>query len=163
MYKTIKDYYDHNNCYDHNDKYDTPNNYYEDNEKTNLYIKYETKNHIHTIDPRVWGPAFWFTLHNGASKYPISATPITQNKMKGFILGIPIMLPCDLCKSHAINHIEKHKNKLDDICSGREKLFSFFVDFHNIVNVMYNKPIISVEDAYKMYGQGVNITVLSYV
>ena len=27
---------------------------------------------------------------------------------------------------------------------GREKLFAFFVDFHNIVNKRYNKPIVSV-------------------
>jgi hypothetical protein len=125
-------------------------------------MKWETKHYTNMSDPNVWGPALWFTLHNGSSKYPISAAPIVKDRMKAYILGIPLMLPCIACKIHAINHIEKNKDKLDDICSGRKKLFEFFVDFHNIVNKRYNKPIVSIEEAYKMYNQGVDVNILSY-
>lgn len=125
-------------------------------------MKWKTKHHINMTDPSVWGPAFWFTLHNGASKYPTLASPITKNRMKGYIIGIPTMLPCVACTLHATNHIEKNKDRLDDICSGREKLFTFFVDFHNIVNKRYNKPILSVEEAYNIYNKGVDVSVLSY-
>jgi hypothetical protein len=131
-------------------------------EKPTPEMNWKTKHHISMNDPSVWGPAFWFTLHNGSSNYPLSATPIVNNRMQGFILGIPLMLPCELCKEHASNHIENNKNNLSDICSGRDNLFKFFVDFHNIVNIRYNKPIVSVEDAYNMYDKGVNVNVLSY-
>lgn len=106
---------------------------------------------IGTSDPKIWGPQLWFILHNGASKYPISASPIYIQKMKDFIIGLPVMLPCEKCKIHAIDYIEDYKDKLDDICSGRDKLFKFFVDFHNSINKRYNKPEMDYEYVNKMY------------
>lgn len=101
--------------------------------------------------PSVWGPPFWFTLHNGALNYPSLANPLYIERMKNFILGIPVMLPCHTCKDHAISFIEYHKDQLDYICAGRDKLFKFFVDFHNQVNIRHKKPEMSYEDAYKLY------------
>lgn len=124
-------------------------------------IKWTTSRYTNMSDPNVWGPAFWFTLHNGASKYPISASPLIKERMKSFILGIPIMLPCYVCKVHATEHIENNKHKLEEICSGRDNLVKFFVDFHNIVNVKNNKPTLSVEEVNKIYNGGVNVNVMS--
>lgn len=111
-----------------------------------LPIKYPDK-----TDPKVWGRPFWFTLHNGAASYPVNASPYVVQRMMGFILGIPVMLPCEKCKVHATNHIEKMREYLRDICSGREKLFKFFVDFHNMVNKRHDKPIVSYDDAWELY------------
>ena len=133
-----------------------------DNHTKRPHMKWQTKNHSNMSNPTVWGAAFWFTLHNGSAKYPISASHIVRERMKAYIIGIPHMLPCATCQIHATNHIEKNKDNLDDICSGREKLFKFFVDFHNIVNKRYNKPIVSVEEAYEMYNGGVQVSTLSY-
>lgn len=127
-----------------------------------IEMKLDTKTFENTSDPSVWGPSFWFTLHNGAAKYPISASRHRRERMKGFILGIPAFLPCKGCVPHAIAYIEKSKHQLDDIVSGRDKLFKFFVDFHNKVNQRYGKPEFSYEDAYKLYKQGVNLTRMSY-
>jgi hypothetical protein len=124
-------------------------------------IKWETKQYSNLSDPKVWGPAFWFILHTGAAKYPLSASPIISGKMKSYIIGIPTMLPCIICQTHATNHIEKNMCNLDDICSGRDKLFKFFVIFHNIVNKRYNKPVVSVEDAYKIYNEGINVNIMT--
>ena len=71
--------------------------------------------------------------------------------MKGFILGIPVMLPCEICKVHATHYIDDIKKQLDIICSGRDSLFKWSVDFHNSVNKRNNKKEISYEEAYKIY------------
>ena len=131
-----------------------------ENPQTHLTWKRNEYNNM--VNPNVWGSAFWFILHNGAANYPVSASPITKKRMKGFILGIPSMLPCDTCSNHATLHIEEHKDELDNICSGRETLFKFFVDFHNIVNERYGKTTVSLEDAYKMYNGSVSVNTLSY-
>jgi hypothetical protein len=68
--------------------------------------------------------------------------------MKGFILGLPVMVPCEECSTHATAFIEGNYDRLDDIVSGRMKLFNFFVDFHNKVNKRYKKKEISYEEAY---------------
>jgi hypothetical protein len=130
--------------------------------QSDTHMKWQTKHHVNTMDPKVWGPSFWFTLHNGAARYPIAAAPVAKDRMKGYIIGIPGMLPCAVCQTHATNHIENNRDNLDDICSGREKLFKFFVNFHNIVNKRYNKPVVSVEEAYKMYNGGIRVSTMTY-
>ena len=102
-------------------------------------------------NPSVWGPHFWFSLHFGALNYPSLANPSTIERMKNLIIGIPCMLPCDTCRDHAISFIEENKDFLDYICSSRDNLFKFFVDFHNYVNKRQNKPLMSYDDAYKLY------------
>ena len=101
--------------------------------------------------PEVWGPPFWFTLHNGALNYPSLANPLCIERMKNFIIGIPVMIPCETCKEHATAYIESNKDYLDYICASRDKLFKFFVDFHNYVNIRLKKPEMSYDDAYRLY------------
>lgn len=112
--------------------------------------------------PNIFGPPFWFTLHSGAIGYPVNASPIFKQKMRNFIIGIPVMLPCKNCQEHATAYIEKNFDKLDEIVSGRDSLFKFFVDFHNAVNIRHDKPEMSYEDAYKLYQGKVKINRMSY-
>jgi len=102
-------------------------------------------------NPKVWGSKLWFSFHNGASKYPINPSPIVKNNMKNFILGIPVMLPCEKCREHANQFIESNYNNLDNIVSSRDNLFKFFVDFHNNANRKTGKPEMSYEEAKKLY------------
>lgn len=127
-----------------------------------INMKWTTLQKTNSGHPDVWGPAFWFTLHNGAAKYPIKATSICAERMKGFIIGIPIMIPCEKCQDHATAYIEKNYHLLDEIVSCRQNLFNFFVSFHNSVNKRYNKPEMGYEEAYALYTGGVNVTKLSY-
>lgn len=113
--------------------------------------------------PEIFGPSLWFSLHIGSTKYPINASPITVYRMKNFLYGLPIMIPCEKCKQHAISYIESNDNNLDSICSGRETLFCFFVDFHNMVNEILQKPIMTYEKAKDMYFNGtVSVNIIKY-
>jgi len=132
------------------------------NNPVKLDMKWTTIDYANSGDPRVWGPAFWFTLHNGAARYPIKASPICAERMKGFILGMPVMIPCEKCQDHATSHIEQNYHRLNEVVSGREQLFNFFVSFHNYVNKRYGKPEMSNEDAYALYTGGANVTKLEY-
>lgn len=129
--------------------------------KGELTIKYELTEGNGT-SPDVFGPPFWFTLHNGASKYPDEPSSIVQTKMKNFIIAIPVMLPCLKCKDHATSYIESNLEKLDTIVSSRKNLFNFFVDFHNYVNKQYGKNILSYEQAEELYNGKVKIMKMSY-
>lgn len=103
-------------------------------------------------NPEKWGPSFWFTLHNGSVAYPVNASPIVQERMLGFINGIPYMLPCESCTAHALAYLDNMDDKLlKDVVKGREPLFAFFVHFHNYVNKRTGKPLWTVEEAKKVY------------
>ena len=131
------------------------------NNQPELSIKYELTEGNGT-SPDVFGPPFWFTLHNGANKYPENPNKIVQKKMKDFIIAIPIMLPCLKCKDHATSYIESNLEKLDKIVSSRKNLFNFFVDFHNYVNKTYGKRIFTYEEATDLYNGKVKISKMSY-
>lgn len=125
-------------------------------------MKIETLRVNNLANPNVWGPAMWFSLHNGAIHYPNKASPQVKEGMKGFIRGIPYMLPCKSCSIHATNYIKSNMSRMDVIVSGREQLFNFFVDFHNDVNRRNGKPVLSLSDAKKLYTNGINIQKISY-
>ena len=50
----------------------------------------ENKNYMNPKDPEVWGPSFWFTLHNGAISYPLQANNICKQRMKQFIFQLKV-------------------------------------------------------------------------
>lgn len=127
-----------------------------------LEMKYITDRYVNSANPEVWGPAFWFSLHNGALRYPIQASPTWKERMKHFILGIPVMVPCEKCSDHATAHLEANYYRMDEIVSSRNKLFEFFWEFHNFVNERLNKPKMSLDNAYKMYSGEVLLTKLEY-
>ena len=127
-----------------------------------MEVKYEIKEFANSGDPEVWGPAFWFSMHNGAARYPVQATPLWRSRMKNFILGIPVMVPCEKCSDHATAYLEKHARRLDEVVGGREKLFDFFVEFHNFVNQRLDKASISLQEARKLYAGKTDVLHVTY-
>lgn len=126
-----------------------------------LQVRYKILEHANPGDPQVWGPAFWFSLHNGATRYPVNATPLWRERMKSFIVGIPVMVPCEKCADHATAYIES-RSDLDEVVKNKDSLFNFFVDFHNFVNVRLGKPEIPLEAAIKMYKGTANVLTVEY-
>jgi hypothetical protein len=132
-----------------------------EHEKPFLELKWESIDSSIT-SPQVWGPSQWFTYHNAANNYPDNPSPLTKEKMKNIIIGIPVLLPCVKCKEHATAYIESRLKELDTIVSSKTNLFNFFVDFHNQVNKRYNKKIFTYEEAKELYNKKVKINRLTY-
>lgn len=163
QYKTIKAFYTDRKVQEKEvPTYSVQPNQFKRIQRKQLQMVYEEKEYESTASPDVFGPAFWFTLHNGSSRYPIEASPFQAEKMKGFIRGIPVMLPCEKCSEHAQTYIESKDNELDSIVSGRENLFKFFWEFHNFVNRRYNKTEISLEEAKAMFMGKAKVMSLRY-
>ncbi len=126
-----------------------------------LKVRYKVLKHANPGAPDVWGPAFWFSLHNGAARYPVNASPLWRQRMKSFIMGIPVMVPCEKCADHATAYIES-RHDLDDVVKNKDSLFKFFVDFHNFVNDRLGKTRIPMEAAQKMYQGTANVLTVVY-
>jgi len=128
-----------------------------------LTLKQTIENVDSVADPKVWGPGLWLTLHSGATKYPEKPSLIVIEKMKNFVLGIPYIIPCENCAEHSRSFIQSKLDQLDTICSSRDNLFNFYVDFHNYVNKNLNKLLFSYEEARnKYYGSNVTIDKITY-
>lgn len=116
---------------------------------------------VKTSDPKVWGPAFWFSLHVSAAYYPDNPSDIVRERMKQRILAIPYEVPCATCRPHASAFIESYRDKLDLVVSTKHELGKFYVDFHNKVNQRYGKPEWKYEDAYKVYSGNAKVSYLA--
>jgi hypothetical protein len=127
--------------------------------ETNMVWKTEK---VSTYDPKVWGPAFWFSLHTSAAYYPEDASPLVRERMKQRILAIPYEIPCKSCMTHASSFIEEKRDKLDEIVSNRHSLGKFYVEFHNKVNKRFGKPEWTYEQAYAKYSGVVEVTYLKH-
>ena len=127
-----------------------------------ITLKYDILKDAHPSNPEVWGPSFWFILHNGAIHYPDNPSNIEMKRMKGFIRGIPVMIPCVMCSKHALSYILASVDMIDYHVSKREHLFKFFVDFHNFVNTQKNKPSMTLKSAYDLYSSNKNVKRMVY-
>ena len=113
--------------------------------------KEKNKDIYYLRDPEVWGPIFWFSLHNGASKYSDNPSNHMKEKLKGFILGIPYMIPCKECSDHARDYIDKNKDNFDNILKNKDTFFKFTYDFHDNANKIIGNERISLEEAKNIY------------
>jgi hypothetical protein len=133
-----------------------------DTEKQNSINLTWKKDTAITSDPKIWGPAFWFTLHTSAVYYPENPSNIVRERMKNRILAIPYEVPCSVCRPHASSFIETRREKLDQIVSNRHELGKFYVDFHNAVNKRHNKPEWTYEKAFEVYSGKAKVNYLEY-
>lgn len=106
-----------------------------------MKIDTTTQHFIGTRDPSIWGPSFWLFLHSMSANYPDNPTPKVSNNMKQFITSIPLVLPCEFCAKHCEQFINRPFVNLNDVCSSKNKLFSFFYHLHNNVNLINNKAL----------------------
>ena len=47
------------------------------------------------LDPKVWGPHYWFFLHTLAMTYPHHPNSVTKKKYYEFIQNLPLFLPVE--------------------------------------------------------------------
>ena len=48
-----------------------------------------------SLNPKVWGPHYWFVLHTIALTYPLKPNETVKKKYYDFIQNLPIFLPVE--------------------------------------------------------------------
>jgi hypothetical protein len=101
-------------------------------------------------------------LHTGSLKYPEKASNVIAERMRGYILGLPYIIPCENCSEHAKEYVDSHMEKLGKITSGRSELFNFFVDLHNQVNKRHGKREFTYKEALEKYSDKTKVVKITY-
>lgn len=127
-----------------------------------LNVQIEEKVCNNLSNPETWGPSMWFLNHLGSITAPENISKEKRIKYWNYIDGLPEILPCKKCSSHARKFVDSQYDNRDMICSSRDNLVKFFVDFHNSVNERTGKPKITVEEVYKMFSGPAKIKYLKY-
>jgi hypothetical protein len=101
------------------------------------------------LDPKVWGPHYWFFLHTLAMTYPHHPNTVTKKKYYEFIQNLPLFIPVEEISGEVSKLIDKYPvvPYLDD----RDSFVRWMHFIHNKINEKLEKPQISLNDFFVNY------------
>ncbi len=83
----------------------------------------------------------WLLLHSLASKIKEEKLIENKEKINNLIEDICKNLQCPVCVEHSTNYLNGNKITLDS----KNELINYLYIFHNIINKITNKKIISID------------------
>lgn len=101
------------------------------------------------LDPKIWGPHYWFFLHTVAMTYPHHPNAVTKKKYYEFVQNLPLFIP--------VEQISKEFEKLIDVypitpyLDNRDSFTRWMHFIHNKINEKLEKPPISLNDFFVQY------------
>lgn len=96
------------------------------------------------INPKIWGPHFWETIHFVAYGYPDEPNSDDKEVYFSFYENIMKVLPCDKC-TNSSQEIFK-KSNLKDSLDSKDDLIKWTYLFHKSVNDKLNKDSPTFEE-----------------
>jgi hypothetical protein len=101
------------------------------------------------LDPKIWGPKFWFFLHTISLSYPNYPNAITKKKYYDLIQNFPMFLPIEEIASNFSKLLDKYP--IQPYLDNRESFIKWVWFIHNKINEQLEKPVISLNDFYIKY------------
>ena len=101
------------------------------------------------LDPKIWGPHYWFFIHTVAMTYPIRPNAVTKKKYYEFIQNLPLFIPVESISGEFSKLIDKYP--VAPYLDNRESLIRWTHFVHNKINQKLEKPQISLSEFYIKY------------
>jgi len=101
------------------------------------------------VGPDKWGPHGWKFIHYITLAYPDNPTIEDKKRYKNFFISLAYVIPCPLCRSHYIDHLEKYPLN-DQVLKNKEELMTWGIIIHNLVNKSNKKAEMSISNAMKL-------------
>jgi hypothetical protein len=101
------------------------------------------------LDPKVWGPHFWFFLHTLAMTYPHHPNTITKKKYYELIQNLYLFLPVEEISSEFSKLLEQFP--VTPYLDNRDSFVRWMHFIHNKINEKQEKPQISLNDFFIQY------------
>jgi FAD-linked sulfhydryl oxidase len=101
------------------------------------------------LDPKVWGPHYWFFLHTLAMTYPHHPNAVTKKKYYEFIQNLPLFLPVEEISGEFSKLIDKYP--ITPYLDNRDSFVRWMHFIHNKINEKLEKPTISLNEFFVEY------------
>ena len=101
------------------------------------------------LDPKIWGPHYWFFIHTVAMTYPIRPNAVTKKKYYEFIQNLPLFIPVESISGEFSKLIDKYP--VTPYLDNRESLIRWTHFIHNKINQKLEKPQVSLSEFYVKY------------
>ena len=101
------------------------------------------------LDPKIWGPHYWFFLHTIAMSYPIHPNAVTKKKYYDFVQNIPLFIPVESMSGEFSKLLDQYP--VQPYLDNKESFIRWMWFIHNKINLKLEKPQISLNDFYVKY------------
>jgi hypothetical protein len=101
------------------------------------------------LDPKIWGPHYWFFIHTVAMTYPIRPNAVTKKKYYEFIQNLPLFLRVEEISGEFSKLIDKYP--VTPYLDNRDSFVRWMHFIHNKINEKLEKPQISLNDFFVKY------------
>jgi hypothetical protein len=103
------------------------------------------------LDPKIWGPHYWFFLHTLAMTYPHHPNAVTKKKYYEFIQNLPLFLPVEEISGEFSKLIDKYP--IVSYLDNRDSFVRWMHFIHNKINEKLEKPQITLNSFFINYYQ----------
>ena len=101
------------------------------------------------LDPKIWGPHYWFFLHTIAMSYPLHPNAVTKKKYYDFVQNIPLFIPVESMAGEFSKLLDQYP--VQPYLDNKESFIRWMWFIHNKINKKLEKPQISLNDFYIKY------------
>jgi hypothetical protein len=101
------------------------------------------------LDPKVWGPHYWFVLHTIAITYPLNPNEVTKKKYYDFIQNLPLFLPVSEIGNNFSTYLDKYP--VVPYLDSRPSFMKWVHFIHNKINISIGLPELSMDEAMVKY------------
>ena len=102
------------------------------------------------LNPDIWGSHAWFFLESIVISYPDNPSEEMKKNYIDFFKSIGKILPCEICRIHFTEFIDKNP-LTNSIISSKKLLINWILDAHNNVNNINNKKKITLDEFNNYY------------
>ena len=101
------------------------------------------------LEPKVWGPHYWFFLHTIALSYPKYPNAITKKKYYELIQNMSLFIPVESISTEFSKLIDMYP--VAPYLDNKDSFIRWTHFIHNKINEKLEKPIISMSQFYTNY------------
>jgi hypothetical protein len=101
------------------------------------------------LDPKVWGPHFWFFLHTITLCYPYRPNAVTKKKYYDLIHNFHLFIPIESISTYYIKLLDQYP--VAPYLDSRDSFIRWMHFIHNKVNEHLEKPKVSLAKFYETY------------
>ena len=101
------------------------------------------------LDPEVWGPYYWFTLHTIALSYPQHPNEVTKKKYYDFIQNLPLFIPVQQIGDGFSKFLDNYP--VTPYLDSRASFTKWMHFIHNKINNSLRLPELTMEESMAAY------------
>lgn len=101
------------------------------------------------LDPTIWGPHYWFTLHTIAICYPEYPNEVTKKKYYDFIQNLPLFIPIKQIGDGFSKFLDKYP--VTPYLDSRASFIKWMHFIHNKINNSLKLPELTMEESMSKY------------